>query len=341
MSEKSFIQYVKRLISLVWVLLGVLSLATFILLGNAIGWFPLEQKVSVAEVILPDKKLGISLMWSAPDTSQVPNTAKGELIRYGHELVTHTSAYLGPIGSIRQISNGLNCQNCHLKAGTVPYGNNYAKVASTYPKRRNRSGRTEGFAQRVNGCFERSLNGIPLDTGSREMKAMIAYLKWVGKDVRKGSAQKGFGLIPLIPLVRAASPEKGKQVYDAYCGRCHGAQGEGKLAENGYEWTYPPLYGDDSYNTGAGLYRISKFAAFVKANMPYGVTFENPFLTDEESWDVAAYVNSMARPGKDLSADWPNIATKPVDHPFGPYADAFSEEQHKYGPYQPIKAAYR
>lgn len=130
-------------------------------------------------------------------------------------------------------------------------------------------------------------------------------------------------------------------MYDNYCARCHGADGEGQLAESGLEWTYPPLYGDNSYNFGAGLYRVSKFASYVKSNMPYGVTFENPFLTDEEAWDVAAYVNSMPRPEKDLSADWPDISKKPVDHPFGPYVDEFSEEQHKYGPFAPIKAAYQ
>jgi thiosulfate dehydrogenase len=37
-----------------------------------------------------------------------------------------------------------------------------------------------------------------------------------------------------------------------------------------------------------------------------------------------------------LSKDWPRIAGKPFDHPFGPYADAFSEAQHKLGPFGPI-----
>jgi thiosulfate dehydrogenase len=105
---------------------------------------------------------------------------------------------------------------------------------------------------------------------------------------------------------------------------------------NGLEYTYPPLYGEHSYNKGAGLFRLSKFAAFVKSNMPYGVSYENPFLTDEEAWDVAAFVNSMPRPEKDLSGDWPDIAKKPFDHPFGPYADGFTEEQHKFGPFDPI-----
>jgi thiosulfate dehydrogenase len=235
----------------------------------------------------------------------------------------------------------MNCQNCHLNAGTVPFGNNYGKVASTYPKLRNRSGMLEGFEKRVNDCIERSLNGQKLGENSREMQAIVAYLKWVGKDVQKGETLPGFGLLELNSLDRPADPEKGALVYEKYCGRCHGENGEGQLAESGLEWTYPPLYGDKSYNVGAGLYRLSKFAAYVKANMPYGVTFENPFLTDEEAWDVAAYVNSMPRPEKDLSADWPDVSKKPVDHPFGPYADRFSEKQHKYGPFEPIKTAYQ
>src|SRR6478735_12110529 len=65
------------------------------------------------------------------------------LTRYGHELVANTSYYLGPKGKIAKISNGMNCQNCHLDAGTFPFGNNYRAVVSTYPKFRARSGRLE------------------------------------------------------------------------------------------------------------------------------------------------------------------------------------------------------
>lgn len=199
----------------------------------------------------------------------------------------------------------------------------------------------EGFEKRVNDCIERSLNGQKLEENSREMQAMVAYLKWVGKDVKKDQSLPGFGLVEIKTLDRAASPEKGLLVYQQYCARCHGQEGEGVMAKSGLEWTYPPLYGKDSYNIGAGLYRLSRFASFIKANMPYGVSYENPFLTDEEAWDVAAYVNSMPRPEKDLSEDWPDISKKPIDHPFGPYTDSFPEVQHKYGPFEPIKAAYQ
>ena len=71
--------------------------------------------------------------------------------------------------------------------------------------------------------------------------------------------------------------------------------------------------------------------------MPFNqASHKAPVLSDEESWDVAAFVNSRPRPSKDLSKDWPNIAKKPIDHPFGPYADGFSETQHKFGPFKPI-----
>jgi thiosulfate dehydrogenase len=73
------------------------------------------------------------------------------------------------------------------------------------------------------------------------------------------------------------------------------------------------------------------------ANMPLGATHNRTQLSAEEAWDVAAYVNAQPRPGKDLSADWPKIAAKPIDHPFGPFADGFDAKQHKFGPFGPIK----
>jgi thiosulfate dehydrogenase len=144
-------------------------------------------------------------------------------------------------------------------------------------------------------------------------------------------------LTELKKLDRAADPVGGKAIYTQKCQVCHGGEGEGKMNGDGLTYQYPPLWGQHSYNDGAGLYRLSRFAGYVKSNMPFGATSENPQLTDEEAWDVAAYVNSQVRPKKDLSKDWPKIASKPVDHPFGPYADGFSEKQHKYGPFGPIE----
>jgi thiosulfate dehydrogenase len=276
-------------------------------------------------------------LWKAPDVTTIPNTDEGELIKYGRELISLTSKYLGPKGIVMSLSNGMNCQNCHLDAGTRPYGNNYSAVASTYPRMRARSGTVENIEKRVNDCIERSLNGRALAADSREMKAIVAYIQWVGKDVPKGESPKGVGLVKVAFLDRPASAENGKLVYDKTCVVCHGKNGEGIALADSTGWQYPPLWGKNSYNFGAGLFRLSRFAGYVKANMPFGATYDAPQLTDEQAWDVAAYVNSLPRPTKDLSADWPDISKKPIDHPFGPYADDFSEQQHKIGPFKPIE----
>ncbi len=275
--------------------------------------------------------------WRAPDTSQIPNTAEGDLIRYGRSLISNTSTYLGPHGKINHGANGMNCQNCHLDAGTKPWGNNYGGVFSTYPKFRERRGAVETVIQRVNDCLLRSLNGKELDSNSREMLAILAYMKWMGKDVPKGKKPIGSGLQQLSFLDRPADPEKGKLIYADKCQRCHGANGEGTLKPGDPNYLYPPLWGPNSYNTGAGLYRLSRFAGYVRDNMPFGATHQQTQIKDEEAWDVAAFVNSQPRPHKIFKKDWPDMALKPFDHPFGPYADSFSENQHKYGPYGPIQ----
>ena len=278
-------------------------------------------------------------MWQPPKVEDLPKNAEGELILYGRELIAHTANYLGPKGSVRQNTNGMNCQNCHLDAGTKIMGNNYAAVFSTYPKYRTRSGSVESVVKRISDCFERSLNGTAPDSNSREMRAMVAYMKWLGQDVRKGETPKGTGLEKLAFLNRAADPDKGKVTYLAKCQVCHGTKGEGLPAPDGTAYVYPPLWGEHSYNDGAGLYRISSFAGYVKNNMPLGATYLNPQLTDEEAWNLAAFVDSRPHPHKDQSGDWKDISQKPIDAPYGPYADGFSERQHKFGPFQAIVEA--
>jgi thiosulfate dehydrogenase len=298
--------------------------------------FMLLKPISVHELFGTKGKIlnPLDTLWKAPDTLSIPKTKQGELIGYGRELIMHTSKYLGPRGSVKQISNGMNCQNCHLNAGTKPFGNNYGSVAATYPKYRARSGSIESIEKRVNDCIERSLNGSPIDSLSREMRAIVSYINWLGKDVAKGDIAKGSGLIHLRFLNRAADSTKGQLLYEQKCTNCHGKNGEGLLESNGVEYLYPPVWGKHSFNVGAGLYRISSFARYIYANMPLGSTFYEPRLTQTEAWDIAAYIVSLERPHKIFPQDWPIIANKPIDHPFGPYADGLTERQHKFGPFK-------
>ncbi|MFA6246137.1 MAG: c-type cytochrome [Mucilaginibacter sp.] len=279
--------------------------------------------------------------WKAPDDNTIPTGETGDAIRYGRELLAHTAKYFGPKGSIATITNGMNCQNCHLAAGTRLLGNNFAGFISGYPKLSNRSGKFEQPAERIAECFERSLAGKVPDIKGKEVQAILAYMKWVGKGVEKGQKLFGNATEKLPFMDYAADPAKGKIVFAAKCQSCHGANGEGTLAVDKISYIYPPLWGKHSYNDGAGMYRLTNFAGFVKNNMPFGATYQNPQLTDEEAWNVAAFVNSQPRPHKDQHHDWADLKKKPIDLPFGPYADNFSEKQHKFGPFKPIKDAQK
>ena len=280
--------------------------------------------------------------WKAPDTSSLPHDDEGNLIRYGRILVANTGEYFGPGGKVSSKANGMNCQNCHLDAGTRLYANSYSAVHSIYPKFRARSGTVEHLEKRINDCMERSMNGEKIDSLSHEMRAMVAYINWVGKDVKKGVSPKGAAVEDLPYLDRAADPVRGKTAYEKHCITCHGNDGLGKLNDDGNTFLYPPLWGPRSYNTAAGLYRLSRFAGYIKSNMPNLTSnHDKPVLTDEEAWDIAAFVNSQPRPEKKFTEDWPDISKKPVDHPYGPFSDKFSETQHKFGPFKVIAEAHK
>jgi thiosulfate dehydrogenase len=277
--------------------------------------------------------------WQPPDSSSIPSSEEGNLIRYGKQLIENTAYYLGPKGTVAAISNGMNCQNCHLNAGLKPFANCFSAVASLYPVYRPRSGIVESIEFRINDCLKRSLNGHAIDSVSKEMRAMVAYLKWVGKDATKGTRPKGANTEELAYLDRAADPIHGKELYVSKCQLCHGINGEGLMKADSGGFIYPPLWGANSYNTAAGLYRLSRFAGFIKNTMPFGATYEKPQLSDAEAWDLAAFVNSQPRPEKTFPHDWPVLPAKAIDYPYGPYADTFSERQHKHGPFEPIKKA--
>ena len=319
------------------------------------SWFPLLLGLIILIVILnqvlftsaatsndftiPDNPVSAD-EWQAPDINALPNDEQGNLIRYGRELIVNTSLFFGPKGKVVAITNGMNCQNCHVDGGTKSFAGCFSAVASTYPKYRDRSGRIESIEYRINDCMLRSLDGKPIDSSGKEMRAMVAYLKWIGKDVPKNKKPKGAGLEDLSFLDRAADPEKGKKVFLSKCTSCHGESGQGLLNHDSSFYLYPPLWGPNSFNVSAGLYRITRLASFVKNNMPFGLaSHDSPQLTDEEAWDAAAFIISQPRPEKLFPEDWPRKETKPVDYAYGPFTDNFSEKQHKYGPFIPIQQA--
>ncbi|HEY4820998.1 MAG TPA: c-type cytochrome, partial [Xanthobacteraceae bacterium] len=196
---------------------------------------------------------------------------------------------------------------------------------------------------RLNNCMMRSMNGRPMPGDSPEMQAIVAYIKFLSTGVAPGEVLSGLGVGKMPELDRAADPARGKTVYATACVACHNTDGSGirrSLPTTDLGYMVPPLWGSDSFNDGAGMARLITAANFIHFNMPHGADYLNPQLTPEQAWDVAAYVISQPRPHKaGLDKDFPNLLEKPADTPYGPYADGFSEQQHKYGPFVPIRAA--
>ena len=283
--------------------------------------------------------------WAPPQIRSVGDDAFGKLVKYGYALMVDTANQIGPTvadPSKRYSGNNLSCQNCHLKAGTQPYAIPLMGVWGQFPQYRGREGEIGTLEERINGCLERSMNGRALPLDGPEMKAFLAYSKWLSVGIPDGAKLIGAGTIRINEPDRAADPGNGAKVYADTCAVCHGKDGRGQRAAAGSGYQFPPLAGADSYNNGAGMTRVLTAAAFVRHNMPFGTTFEAPVLSDADAYDVAAYINSLERPTKaDLAKDFPIKTQKPVDSPYGPYADDFPAEQHKYGPFGPIRAKLR
>jgi thiosulfate dehydrogenase len=284
--------------------------------------------------------------WSVPDISKLPDDDWGRTVRYGHDLLSKTASLIGPEAkdaSHRFAGNNLNCQSCHMDAGTKQFGLPFQGVFADFPNYRARSGSVGTIEDRINGCMTRSMNGKPLPLESREMTAMVAYMKFLSTGIPVGAKTVGRGSGTMPELTRAADPQHGGAIYASTCASCHGAGGlgqrSGKIGD-GQGYTFPPLWGPDSFNDGAGMARLISAANFIHSNMPYGATWKNPTLSAQDAWDVAAYLESKPRPHRtNLDKDFPNRLEKPVDASYGPYADSLPAAQHKFGPFKPIRDA--
>ena len=280
----------------------------------------------------------------AYDVSRLPDDPYGRLVRYGKELTDRTFAYIGPEvknEKMRFSGNNLACASCHQASATKKFAIPWVGAHATFPQYRAREDEVSTLQERVNGCMERSMAGKVLPLDSREMKAFITYMHFLSKDVPVGAKVEGQGLPPFKAPNRRADTVAGNTVYQEKCASCHGAEGAGVRAgapgsATGY--TFPPLWGKDSFNNGAGMNRLLFASSFIKTNMPLGTQHGQPQLSDEQAYDVAAFVLSKPRPVKaHTERDFPARWNKPVDAPFPPYVDGAPADQHKFGPFDPLQ----
>jgi thiosulfate dehydrogenase len=287
-------------------------------------------------------------VWTVPEIGALPRDAQGMQIRAGRDLVTATYAHMGPLVSNpakRFAGNNMACSNCHLQAGTKKFGLPLFGIFGDFPHYTSRGGGEITIEERLNACMTRSMNGRALANDAPEMQAMVAYIKFLSTDVAKGETLPGMGSGNMPELDRAADPVRGRTIYNNSCAMCHNTDGSGiarSRTDLSQGYVNPPLWGNDTFNIGAGMARISSMANFGHFNMPHGTDYLDPQLSVEDAWDVSAYVLSHPRPQKaGLDKDFPDLLLKPVDAPYPPYADGFTVEQHKVGPFAPIRAAIK
>ena len=283
--------------------------------------------------------------WIIPDADTLPDDGWGNTVRYGRDLVAKTYALIGPEVSDpahRYAGNNLACASCHLEAGTKQYGLPFQGVYADFPNYRARSGAVGTIEDRIQGCMTRSMNGKPLPPAGPEMTAIVAYMKFLSDGRPVGAPTPGRGPGRMEELTRAADPAHGRDVYAQNCVACHGDNGLGQregVAGDARGYTFPPLLGPDSFNDGAGMDRLIGAANFIHGNMPNGVNWQAPVLSEQDAWDVAAFVQAQPRPHKsNLDKDYPVVLQRPADSGYGPYIDGFSQDQHRLGPFAPIRA---
>ncbi len=279
------------------------------------------------------------------DTLLIPQGKFGDAVKYGRELMINTALYIGPEGKNGKfLGNKMNCTNCHQEAGTKAFSFNLMLSHEQYPQYRAREGKVLTLADRINNCIERPHNGKPLPLDSKEMIAILSYLKWINSVVPKTGMVKGAKNLEIILPHRAASSEKGSKLFVLHCQTCHNANGEGQLRADNITYAYPPLWGEKAYQRGSSMHRVIKMAQWLKGNMPYGkATPDSPFLTDNEALDLAAFINDDVIHKRPFvqSIDYPYPAEKAIDYDRAPFMDSFSVMQHKFGPYPPIIAFWK
>ena len=230
---------------------------------------------------------GVSkVAFKPPADDTLPDGPMGDVIRRGQQIFLHTGTY-----AKAYVGNSLNCVNCHLDAGRLAKSAPMWGAYGLYPAYRAKTQHVDSFEDRLRGCFEYSMNGKAPPYGGEVLGALQAYAYWMAKGAPAGEKLPGAGYQALPKPAQPPDYQRGLAVYSAQCALCHGANGEG--TRSGDTQVFPPLWGAQSYNWGAGMASVKNAAAFIQANMPLS---RGGSLSEQDAWDVAQYIDSQDRP---------------------------------------------
>ncbi len=264
----------------------VTSLVAALYTSVAVAENPIKMDDQSQLSDLAEKTTNVSEYHQPPLEKDLPDNAYGEMVRKGHAIFVDTKNQ-----APEYVGNGMNCVNCHMDQGRLANAAPLWGAYPMYPAYRSKNNKVNTYAERIQGCFQFSMDGTPPAADSEVMTALVTYSYWLATNAPTGVSLPGRAYPSVKEPEGGYSIERGAKVYAENCSYCHGQDGLGqKVAEN---YVFPPLWGKDSFNWGAGMHRINTAADFIKANMPWG---KGGSLTDQEAWDVAAFMNSHERP---------------------------------------------
>ncbi len=254
----------------------------------------------------------VSCLFAGTAPTVYPGGELGRMVKLGEDILANTDTH--PLTK-DFVGNKLQCTSCHLKgedgkAGTSTGMSTFIGTATVFPAYSKREQTVQTLQDRANNCFMRSMDGKRLVVDSEASVAIAAYITWLSTGMPIQMNEKA-PVSPLSLKAYASGQKKfeeiqrkatnanylnGHKVYDEKCAACHGQNGEGMGA-------FPPLWGKDikgqslSYNTGAGMSKLTKAPVWVQSNMPFG---QGGTLSDQEAADVVIFFDAQERANFDL-----------------------------------------
>lgn len=225
--------------------------------------------------------------FTPPAADAIPSGPFGDAVLLGQNIFLNPQKFAGDY-----VGNSMNCASCHLDAGRKADSAPMWAAYVLYPAYRAKNGHVNTLAERLQGCFAYSMNGKMPPADSETIVALESYLYWMAKGAPTGVKLAGQGYPALSDPEQTPDYVRGQQVYTQSCALCHGAEGGGQQDATG-RTVFPALWGDDSYNWGAGMHSVSTAAAFIHANMPLS---QGGTLSKQQAWDVAYFINAHERP---------------------------------------------
>jgi thiosulfate dehydrogenase len=252
----------------------------------ASAWSAVPNRTSLAQ---------IPVIAAGSENQSVSAGGMAAMIELGEAIVENTSKH--PL-SKDFVGNSLNCTSCHLDNGRHEKAASFVGIATAYPAWSPRENRVITLQDRVLNCFMRSQNGTRPPIGSKVATAITTYITSLSESQpikMNRDRPLGPGALPMldagvsvagVSIIGRGHPsvDRGRGLYADHCTSCHGEDGLGM--DHG-----PPVWGPQSYNDGAGLSRVPKLASWLKVAMP----LDDPYLSVQEAFDIAAFVNSHER----------------------------------------------